>query len=103
MLCWGDNEGGELGNGSAGPAPDKLPMPVMGLSSGVAGVGAGDIHTCAIVKGAAMCWGSNTHGQLGNNSTTSSSVPVQVAGLTSGPPAPLAGSRRYTRRDDTKR
>ena len=55
-----------------------------GLTSGVTAISAGGAHVCAIVNGAAMCWGSNTtYGQLGNNSLTNSDVPVQVTGLTS--------------------
>ena len=46
---------------------------------------------CAVVNGGAQCWGYNAYGELGNNSTTSSNVPVQVQGLTSGVQAVSAG------------
>jgi alpha-tubulin suppressor-like RCC1 family protein len=39
--------------------------------------------TCAIVKGAAECWGEGGDGELGNGANADSPVPVQVAGLTS--------------------
>jgi hypothetical protein len=61
-----------------------LPQPVSGLGSGVSQISAGT-HTCAIVKGAARCWGRNLAGQLGvGQGIAGSAVPVQVVGLTGG-------------------
>ncbi len=50
--------------------------------SGVAALSIGDVFACAALDdGSARCWGDNTHGELGNGSTTSSGTPVRVAGL----------------------
>ncbi len=49
----------------------------------VAEVDGGSYHTCArFASGALKCWGSNTYGQLGNNTTTNSDNPVNVTGIT---------------------
>jgi len=42
-------------------------------------VSVGKTHACALASARVYCWGDNSHGQLGNNSTTDSSVPVSVA------------------------
>ena len=45
----------------------------------------GSYHTCAVTTaGAAMCWGANGLGSLGDGSTTDRSSAVPVAGLGSG-------------------
>ena len=44
-------------------------------------IGAGGYHACAIVDGGVSCWGDNSFGDLGNNSTLPSDVPVAVQGL----------------------
>jgi uncharacterized repeat protein (TIGR01451 family) len=78
--CWGDNTYGQLGNNSFTPSP--TPVNVSNLTSGVSNVATGNAHSCALLNtGAVRCWGYNAFGQLGNNATTDSSVPVTVTSL----------------------
>jgi alpha-tubulin suppressor-like RCC1 family protein len=79
VLCWGDNTSGQLGTGS--PMEMSLsPVRVAALSD-VRDIAAGWNHTCAVLNdGTLRCWGDNTNGQLGNDSVSSSTVPVRVVG-----------------------
>jgi alpha-tubulin suppressor-like RCC1 family protein len=87
--CWGDNAHGQLGRDTV-PAhsydPDALP--VGGLGAGATDIASGEEHSCAVVNGAAFCWGRNFVGELGNNSVGFpdyfSQTPVAVQGLSSG-------------------
>ncbi|HEV8501874.1 MAG TPA: Ig-like domain-containing protein [Casimicrobiaceae bacterium] len=85
--CWGNNGKGQLGNGTT--TNSAIPFLVVGgLHFG--SLSAGDAHSCGVVTsnppgnppsgGAAYCWGDNAKGQLGNSWSTSSSIPVNVAG-----------------------
>ncbi len=87
-MCWGDNLHGQLGNENNPPHPDPnlspAPIAVTGLGAGVQAIAAGNFHTCAIVSGAARCWGYNANGQLGVPTPTETNAVVQVGNLTSG-------------------
>lgn len=82
VKCWGRNSSGELGNGGY---VDAIPHPVdvIGLSSGVLALTAGNRSSCVLLSSGVECWGSNAYGQLGNNDTTleKTHTPVSVVGL----------------------
>ena len=90
VKCWGANGSGQVGDNST--ATRLAPVDVSGLSSGVVTLSAGGFHTCALLTGGAVkCWGRNTSGQVGDNSTTTRLTPADVAGLSSGVTAIAAG------------
>ncbi len=80
VSCWGMNAQGELGEGSTSSG-SSVPVQVSGLTSGVNGLTAGFHQACALSGGQVWCWGDNTYGDLGNNSTANSASPVQVLGI----------------------
>ncbi|HEX5574970.1 MAG TPA: hypothetical protein VFX42_03785 [Gemmatimonadales bacterium] len=79
IYCWGNNEDGQLGDGTS----DNHALPTL-VAGGLLfrGVSAGHLHTCAITTGyRAYCWGSNQYGALGNGTTIETSlIPVPVSG-----------------------
>lgn len=89
--CWGSGSNGKLGNNSVDN--QSAPVDVVGLGSGVATISAGTRYTCAsTTSGAVKCWGYGSNGQLGNNSTSESRVPIDVIGLSFGTASISAGS-----------
>ncbi|HLU43679.1 MAG TPA: putative Ig domain-containing protein, partial [Natronosporangium sp.] len=84
VWCWGFNGGGRLGIGhdrsEVIPVPGQVVGPTGdGYLQDVVAVGAGEVHTCALVAdGRAYCWGDNWRGQLGSP-VGATGVPVPVA------------------------
>ena len=78
VVCWGNNQNGQLGNGTTKENLD----PVTALPSGMVAVAAGYFHSCALTtSGSAWCWGLG--GTLGNGGSGSDSPSaVSVVGLT---------------------
>ncbi|WP_372790789.1 RCC1 domain-containing protein, partial [Paraconexibacter sp.] len=82
VYAWGNGSAGQIGNGST--ASPRTPTAV---SQGAAPAGttftqvaAGGIHAVALSSaGKLYTWGGGSFGQLGNGSTTNSSVPVAVS------------------------
>lgn len=87
VQCWGDNKGGQLGNGTQTDSPQ--PVAVAGLDMGVRAVAAGLGLTCALTDGGGVkCWGA---GRVGDGTPDLRSTPVDVVGLGSGVQAITAG------------
>ncbi|RYD48432.1 MAG: hypothetical protein EOP85_03560 [Verrucomicrobiaceae bacterium] len=90
---WGQNGSGQLGNGRTSQNAVTTPVAVVtqGALAGksVVSVTTGISHSMALCSdGTLVSWGANNHGQLGNGSTTFSSVPVNISGM-----GVLAGKR----------
>jgi alpha-tubulin suppressor-like RCC1 family protein len=80
VMAWGDNQYGELGNGTN--VNSTTPVAVKGLSK-VSAVSAGGYFNLALLRnGTVRAWGENTYGSLGDNKIDgNSNVPVLVHGL----------------------
>lgn len=76
--CWGSNARGQLGESTTKPLHAK-PLPVQQGPIRYVEITAGGQHTCArTAEGQAYCWGMNSQGQLGDNTTTNRYTPVAV-------------------------
>jgi alpha-tubulin suppressor-like RCC1 family protein len=85
LKCWGANLKGQLGNNTETGSGPSVPTLVTGIGSDAIAISLGGEHSCALLSGGEVkCWGRNSEGQLGNNTTTASPVPVSGSGLTSG-------------------
>ena len=81
LYCWGRNHRGQLGNNSTADSSKPVAVNMTGVLAGktIKQISSGAYHTCVVASDDnAYCWGENMKGQLGNNSTANSSVPVKV-------------------------
>jgi alpha-tubulin suppressor-like RCC1 family protein len=84
IYAWGINSSGQLGNNSTSTSSVPVAVTTSGALSGktIRALAAGADHTIALASDSTVyAWGENNYGHLGDNSTTDSSVPVQVLGV----------------------
>ncbi|MEV4282662.1 hypothetical protein [Actinoplanes xinjiangensis] len=73
LWCWGDNNAGQLGDGTA----TGRDGPVRSGTASWRTVAPGATHTCGIRTDRSLwCWGDNAVGQLGRALTVRRAVPV---------------------------
>src|SRR6478736_5503124 len=89
VRCWGQNESGELGNGTS--TPSAIPTQVQNLSGAVAVTSNGPASgramcaacygfACALLRDQTVrCWGEGQNGELGNGTATLGATPTPVA------------------------
>lgn len=81
VLAWGQNDFGQLGNGTintTGCKCNPTPGAVSGLTNVIA-VSGGANHSLALKSdGTVWAWGLNSNAQLGDGTTTNRLTPVQV-------------------------
>jgi len=85
LWAWGDNSAGQLGTGNT--TSYSSPVAVIGghvfhkFSFGALSTALNTAYAAGLkADGSVWTWGSNTYGQLGNNTRTNSSSPVAVVG-----------------------
>jgi alpha-tubulin suppressor-like RCC1 family protein len=84
LATWGYNDEGELGDGSTAHSLMPVAVDTSGVLSGkqIASLSAGQYHTLALcTDGTLVAWGYNNRGQLGNDSTVSSTMPIAIGSL----------------------
>lgn len=82
IRAWGYNSAGQLGDGTT--TTRTTPVTVSGISTATQIRASKDYsyHSLALLSdGTLRSWGENTNGQLGDGTTTNSSTPVVVSGI----------------------
>lgn len=80
VMAWGGNGSGQLGDGTT--SNRMLPVRVSGLNGPAIAIAAGSSHSLALMAdGSVMAWGYNSFGQLGDGTTATRVLPVQVIDL----------------------
>jgi len=80
VYCWGENNDGELGDGSTTDRTTPVAVTASGVLSGhtIQDVKVGLRHSCVLADGAVYCWGFNSSGQVGDSTNTTRTAPVTV-------------------------
>jgi alpha-tubulin suppressor-like RCC1 family protein len=77
VKCWGQNQQGQLGDGSQ---TEQRSIVTTAIPEKAKAIACGNQHTCALLEtGAVRCWGANTNGQLGNDDALLVNRPAPTA------------------------
>ena len=78
VFCWGNNGAGQLGT-AGGPDTYNPTRALLPQGSVPVGIASSWEHTCATLSnGTGLCWGNNSHGQLGDISLAERNTPTPV-------------------------
>lgn len=81
LSCWGANTAGQLGDGTIAAKTKAVALKTTyaATTGTITSVSSGGKQTClSNTMGEVWCWGRNSNGQLGNDNTGNSLVPVKV-------------------------
>ncbi|MDA8843855.1 putative Ig domain-containing protein, partial [Euryarchaeota archaeon] len=71
LMCWGQDNKGQLGDGGTNTEKDTPVYANLPAGRKAVAVSAGALNACALLdNGSMMCWGDDVFGQLGNGATT---------------------------------
>jgi len=80
VWAWGNNDSGQLGDGTT--TPQVIPEQLNVLSN-IVEIAAGGGHSLALAADESVrAWGNNNYGQIGDGTSTEQASPVIVGGLT---------------------
>ena len=83
VSCWGNNDYGQVGNGTTSTyAPTPSLTNSFGNGRSAIAISSGGYHTCAILDDDdVVCWGKGGDGQLGNGATSDRTTPTKIPAL----------------------
>jgi len=85
VSCWGNNQYGQLGDGTTVNRTTPTQTSSLGTGRTAVAISSGIGHTCAILDdGSVSCWGWNYFGQLGDGTTVNRTTPTQTSSLGTG-------------------
>ncbi len=96
VWAWGNNDVGQLGNGSLTKSP--IAVQVSGLGAGVTAISAGYNHSLAVdTDSVVWAWGSNSNGQIGTGADPASTAYYNTAaGIGVGEVISIAAGNRFS-------